>query len=54
MENSLISIIERKDKELTLELARIKEARIEVFNCFEVGLSEDLPELGVRIQHKLG
>ena len=54
MENSLISIMERKDKELTQELARIKEARIEVFNRFEGGLSEDLPELGVRIQQRLG
>ncbi len=46
--------MENKDKELSLELARVKEARIEVFNRFEGGLSEDLPELGVRIQQRLG
>lgn len=46
--------MERKDKELTQELTRLKEARIEVFNRFERGLSEDLPELGVRIQQRLG
>jgi hypothetical protein len=46
--------MEKKDKELTLELARVNEARIEVLNRFEGGLSEDLPELGVRIQQRLG
>lgn len=53
MENSLISILEKKEKELSLELTRVREARIEVLNRLEAGLAEELPELGVRIQQRL-
>lgn len=49
METIVISIFERKDKELLLELTNIKEARIEALNKFEEGLQEEIPDLNYAI-----
>jgi hypothetical protein len=45
--------LEKREKELALELAQVKQTRIESFNKFESGLGEDLPELGLKIGSRL-